>query len=43
MLRYACALALLPAAHGWNDIAGALTYKGTHHVFQVRAAASCAF
>ena len=36
MLRYACALALLPAAHGWNDIAGALTYKGTSHVFQVR-------
>jgi hypothetical protein len=21
---------------GWHDIAGALTYKGTHHVFQVR-------
>ena len=28
---------------GWHDIAGALTYKGTHHVFQVRAAASLRF
>ena len=28
------AAALVGAASAWNDIAGALTYKGTSHVFQ---------
>jgi hypothetical protein len=36
------ALPLLPLlaspAAAWNDIAGALTYKGTSHVFQVNRA-----
>ena len=27
---------LVAGADAWNDIAGALTYKGTSHVFQVR-------
>jgi hypothetical protein len=35
MLRAAATLSLAASATAWNDIAGALTYKGTSHVFQV--------
>ena len=34
LLRASAALALASTATAWNDIAGALTYKGTSHVFQ---------
>jgi sucrose-6-phosphate hydrolase SacC (GH32 family) len=34
MLRSLPLLLALPGASAWNDIAGALTYKGTSHVFQ---------
>ena len=33
-LFLAVLLSLLAEANGWGDIAGALTYKGWHHVFQ---------
>ena len=36
----AALLCLASGADAWNDIAGALTYKGTSHVFQVRSPAS---
>ena len=34
MLRTLPLLLALRGASAWNDIAGALTYKGTSHVFQ---------
>ena len=33
-LTWLVSAALVVSAQGWADIAGALTYKGTHHVFQ---------
>ena len=42
LYRTAVALALVVHAEAWNDIAGALTYKGTSHVFQVRATTDAA-
>ena len=42
LYRAAVALALVVHAEAWNDIAGALTYKGTSHVFQVRLRVSLA-
>ena len=35
--------ALITSAEAWNDIAGALTYKGTSHVFQVRSAGEASY
>ena len=33
-LSWLITAAMFFSAEGWADIAGALTYKGTHHVFQ---------